>query len=151
MVDFPFRLLTKLLKRRRLLKELRGVLPNIDLEDEKSVETALTEACRRREDNRSCLGNAINPLLRVLGFALPDSEIWSRLKATTEEIKSLQKLHYHASAVFVTFETEQGQRTALEALNASKIEVFTNKAINIDSSVLFRGMSSESWVKHTYS
>ena len=34
---------------------------------------------------------------------------------------------------------EQGQRTALEALNATELEVMTNTALNLDSSVLFQG------------
>jgi hypothetical protein len=43
------------------------------------------------------------------------------------------------SAVYITFETEQGQRTAMEALNVSRTESLANTAIGLDPSALFRG------------
>jgi hypothetical protein len=53
-------------------------------------------------------------------------------------IKKLAAQDQHASNVFVTFETEQGQRRALEALSVRRLDLWMNKS-NIPQSLLFRG------------
>lgn len=85
------------------------------------------------------LGRVFGPLMQRLGVGLTESAIWQRIKATTEEIRELQQREYKAVAIYVTFETEQGQRNALGALNASEMEINLNKPMNINSSALFRG------------
>lgn len=137
-------LLVKLVQRRRLLKELLRLIPeDTDLDDEEAVENVLDEARKRRLEEQSCFGKILSstlvPFLRLFGCALSEKTIWKRVQRTTDEIKKLQQLEYYAAAVFVTFETEQGQRTALEGLNASKIEISRNKPMSIDASALFRG------------
>ena len=57
----------------------------------------------------------------------------------TEEIRVLQQKEYNASAIFVIFETQEGQRAALTALNASIMEIHTNRAKYIGSDALFHG------------
>lgn len=116
---------------------------DVDFEDADQVEKVVQEAILRREEvEPSCLGKICGcittPLLRLFGFGKTDSEIWERLQSTTDEIKALQMEEYKVSAVYITFETEQGQRTALEALNASRTELMANTAINLDPSALFR-------------
>ena len=68
--------------------------------------------------------------MQCLGFGLHITVIWKRIKASNRR---------NCASVYVTFEMEQGQRTALEALNATELEVMTNTALNLDSSVLFQG------------
>eukprot|EP01082_Thalassiosira_pseudonana_P015471 g13944.t1.1.5e17418c g13944 g13944.t1 contig9:789813-792639(-) len=138
------RLLSKLVQRRQIIKTLRGLLPvGTNFDDDTAVITAVAGVKRKRENApTTCIEKiwdcTLHPLLRLLGYEKTETEIYESLKATTEEIKSLQQVEYQAAAVFMTFETEQGQRTALEALNASSLEVLLNKNINLDPSSMFR-------------
>jgi hypothetical protein len=153
-------LLAKLVQRRKDIKSLKRQLPaplfgrgagsvgvkcGFDNDEQLSaVDDAVKQAKRYRESlPTNCLsklvGLTVTPLLRRLGLCLTEEMLWKRIQATTEDIKTLQKLEYQAAAVYVTFETEQGQRTALEALNASEMEVITKSAINLDPSALFQG------------
>lgn len=146
-------LLLKLVQRRSDIRLLRRRLPSeldLDFEDEVAMVTAVENAKRYRLDTmerRNCCSKLASYIflpftltLRCLGFSAPPEDVlWERIKVTTEAIKTLQKEEYKAASVYVTFETEEGQRTALEALNASEIELITNIAINLDSSSLFKG------------
>ena len=134
------RLLTKLVQRRQDMKQLRSRLgiADIDFDDKDEMEKMVEEITTRREKKTSCLGKLCNPLLRCCGFGKTEQELWQRYQSTTEAIKELQKEEFGVSAVYITFETEQGQRTALEALNASRTELLANRAITLDPSALFR-------------
>jgi len=139
-------LLNKLVAKRRDIKNLRGLLrKDVNFSDEEAMDEAVLNAHNQRLGEgrqRSCLsklvGTTITPLLQCFGFCLTEDVLWKRIKATNAAIKELEQKEYDVSAVFVTFETEQGQRTALEALNFSQLEVFWNKAINADPSAIFR-------------
>ena len=142
-------LLNTIVAKRRDIKILRGMLPKakgINFSDEESLGNIVLNEHNRRiaeEMERSCLGKlfgmTITPLLRVLGFGVTENVIWERVKAANAKIKDLEQKEYDASAVFVTFETEQGQRTAMEALNFSQAEILTNTPINADPSAIFQG------------
>ena len=97
------------------------------------------ETAARRHCLAKLLHRVVDPALRLVGQVPSETVLWARIQATTEEIQQLQQEEYAAAAIYVTFETEQGQRTALEALDASKIEVCTNNPIHLDAGVLFRG------------
>lgn len=135
------RLLRKLVQRRQDMRRLRSRLEiaDINFDDKEEVEALVEEIAKRREKKKSCLGKLFNPLLRCCGFGMTEREIWERYQSTTEAIKELQKEEFDVSAVYITFETEQGQRTAMEALNASRTELLANTAIGLDPSALFRG------------
>lgn len=133
-------LLNKLVQRRKDTKLLRSEFPigvECDFDNEESVDLAVQNAKRYRQSlEEGCISKLFTPLLRALGFALTEETIWKRIKKTTEEIKVLQQKEYRAAAVYVTFETEDGQRNALGALNASEMEVMTNSPVNIDRCAL---------------
>jgi hypothetical protein len=139
-------LLNKLVANRRDIKTLRGLVPKgVNFSDELAMNEVVLNAYNQRlgeERQRSCVaklvGMTITPLLRCFGFCLTEDVIWKRIKAANATIKELEQKEYDVSAVFITFETERGQRTALEALNFSQLEVLTNKAINADPSAIFR-------------
>ncbi len=141
-------LLNAIVAKRRDIKILRGMLPKakgINFSDEEALGKIVVNEHNRRiaeEMGRSCIGKlvgmTITPLLRVLGLVVTEDVIWERVKAANAKIKELEQKEYDASAVFVTFETEQGQRTAMTALNFSQLEIFTNNAYNADPSAIFR-------------
>lgn len=121
-------LLGKLVQRRRDIKTLRGRFAgkkDLDFDNIAQVDGAVEERMRYVRDeeerrgcvSRLCCGCLVTPVLRCLGFSLPEDVIWERVKKTTEEIRELQKKEYKAAAVYITFETEEGQRNALEAFN----------------------------------
>ena len=58
---------------------------------------------------------------------LPPEDLLRKIKTLTKEIKELQEKEYSASKVFVTFETEEGQRTALDALKVGLIDLNMNR------------------------
>ena len=134
-------LINKLIQRRRDMRQLRCRLgiANINFDDHEEVENLVEEITKRREKKKSCLEKLCNPILRCIGMGKTEQEIWQRYQSTTEAIKELQKENFDVSAVYITFETEQGQRNALEAMNASRTELLTSRAISLDSTALFRG------------
>lgn len=139
------RLLRKLVLRRQDMKSLRGRLgANTDFENAEEVAKAVQVALEKRSEKAtSCFsklcGCMLTPIIRLLGFGRSEAELWERIQSTTEEIRDLQKQEYQVSAVYITFETEQGQRTALEAMNASRTELLSNTAMSLDPTALFRG------------
>ncbi len=62
-----------------------------------------------------------------------------RIRMKTELIEELQQKDYDVSSVIVTFESESGKRTALEALSASRIAVKTQNTAGKKEEDLFRG------------
>lgn len=122
------------------MKSLRSRLgiADINFDNKDEVEAMVNEITSRREKKRSCFGKLCNPILRCLGFGKTERELWERIQSTTASIKELQKEEFPVSAVYITFETEHGQRNALEALNASRTEKLANTAIGLDPSALFR-------------
>ena len=146
-------LLAKLVQRRKEIKELTRRLPRGTQVDTDDLETMDDTVAKSRDDReqeesqRNCLLKLIScpvtSFLRCLGKGQSETTIWERIKVTTEETKELQQKEYAAAAVFVTFETEQGQRTALEALNASEMEIMRNRIIHVDPSALFQGRGKD--------
>ncbi|KAL9178347.1 hypothetical protein ACHAXT_001775 [Thalassiosira profunda] len=144
-------LLNKLVQRRKDIKALRSQMPRhlkCDFLDgaEGDINTAVENAKKYREGEearRNCLskllGSVFTPLVRLLGLSPTETTLWQRIKKTTKEIDELQKQEYQAAAVYVTFETEMGQRTALEALSCSETEIMLNRPKGLDSSALFQG------------
>lgn len=141
-------LLTKLVQRRKDIKALKRCFPSgmdVDIDNEGAVNVAVENAKRYRkgeEASQNCIAKFFSsiflPVFRRLGIALTEETLWKRIRTTTEEIKKLQQEEYQAAAVYVTFETEEGQRTALAALKASQTEIITNKPITLDASCLFQ-------------
>jgi hypothetical protein len=143
-------LLTKLVSRRMEIKNLQRQLlasvEDVDYDVEEDVSAAVDMARRYRlqeEAGRNCFskffGFIFTPLCQCLGFSLTEDIIWERIKLITEEIRELQRQEYKATSIFVTFETQEGQRAALTALNASELEISTNTVKNISSNALFQG------------
>jgi len=88
----------------------------------------------------SVLGKILHFIRRKLGH-LPTEphQLWGRIQSITQSIRLMQEFEvYKASAVYVTFETEQAQRAALKALNAGRFEVWTNKRVLLEGFALFR-------------
>jgi len=161
------RLLKNLVQRRKDLKLLKTLLSETcelsDMNDGAAVDAAVTLYMeqKREQDAKvndgqpksvfkqfaafiflpfSVLGKILHFIRRKLGH-LPTEphQLWGRIQSITQSIRLMQEFEvYKASAVYVTFETEQAQRAAIKALNAGRFEVWTNKRVHLEGFALFR-------------
>ena len=135
----------KLIARRYHLRNLRFMLPKgIDLEDEDVARTAVAQLLiEQAAEPQGCfsklLGCTVVPILNIFGMVLPADKLVDNAFRLKKEIKELQKKTYNVCSVFVTFETEEGQRAALTALSNSKLDIMTNSKANVAPSAVFRG------------
>uniref|UniRef100_A0A7S4VQZ8 CSC1/OSCA1-like cytosolic domain-containing protein n=1 Tax=Ditylum brightwellii TaxID=49249 RepID=A0A7S4VQZ8_9STRA len=130
--------------RRHFRNNLRYHLPpgtNIDNNEilKKAVEKA-TEA--RKQKKKTCFGLLCNctllPILRIFGLFLKEDQLYERVQKLTPQIQELQTKKYSATKVFVTFETEAGQRNALTALTLSKWDSWSNNKNSVGPSSIFQ-------------
>ena len=135
----------KLLIRRIFMNQLRAKLaPGTDLEDETAVATAIlryNEMKAAQEPN--CISRILDyiviPISNLMNMLLPPEKLVEKIKTFSAQIKELQNEKYTATKVFVTFETENGQRTALDATKVGLIDLKLNRAYAVGPECLFRG------------
>lgn len=138
------RMLNLLIARRTHRNNLRLLLPKgVDMEDEDGVRTAVAQLVHDRESEpRGCLWAIFActalPILRLFNIMLPPEDMVDRVFRLTEEIKELQKQKYDVSRVFITFETEEGQRNALQALSIGRFNIMMNHTSGIAPSIVFK-------------
>lgn len=137
-------LVRKLILRRVHRNNLRIKLPKgVDLDDEDMVRSAVADYMRETEAEpkgylyRIFACTAL-PLLNLFGMLLSADVLVDKVFALTQEIKELQQKKYDAVKVFVTFETEGGQRSALSALSVSRLDILLNKTDNVPPSIVFQ-------------
>jgi hypothetical protein len=111
-------LINQLVKRRKHIDELQKLLPlHVNLDDEAAVQGALSKLIDRKSLTRSRLSTVFENLLRATGFLIQPETLVQKVSDLTARIKELQKEKYDVARVFVTFETEEGQRQALSTLS----------------------------------
>jgi hypothetical protein len=139
-------LINKLVQRRMEIKKLKHMflrsVEHVNFDDEADIISAVDMSRRYRlgeEARRNCFQRILGNISIRMGLSATEDMVWERIKLMTEEIRELQQHEYKAAAIFVSFETQKGQRTALTALNASVLEKVTNKARLISPAALFRG------------
>ena len=138
-------MLKKLVLRRQQKDILRRMLPKgTDMEDENAVRVAVDAHVRERDaEPKGCLGTVLDCIvfwpLQKLGVIPIAETLVEKVDNLTKEIQELQKDNYEVSKVYVTFETQEGQRAALTALSASKIDVVMNNADKAPPGAVFHG------------
>lgn len=139
-------LLKKLVQRRMEIKKLKHMflrsVEHVNFDDEADVIAAVDMSRRYRlgeEERRNCFQRILGNVSIRLGLSATEDMVWGRIKLMTEEIRELQQHEYKAAAIFVSFETQKGQRSALTALNSSVLEKLTNRPRLIGPAALFRG------------
>eukprot|EP00527_Entomoneis_sp_CCMP2396_P005983 CAMPEP_0198140732 /NCGR_PEP_ID=MMETSP1443-20131203/3854_1 /TAXON_ID=186043 /ORGANISM="Entomoneis sp., Strain CCMP2396" /LENGTH=982 /DNA_ID=CAMNT_0043803251 /DNA_START=336 /DNA_END=3284 /DNA_ORIENTATION=- len=126
------KMLRKLINRRNHRNNLRLVLPpGTDMDDEDLVQNKIAELEREKDSEpKGCLFHLCNtcifPLLNTFDMFLPPHTLFEKVVSLTEEVKELQKQEYQVTSVFVTFETEDGQRAALSALSVGEVDIMAN-------------------------
>jgi hypothetical protein len=136
-------LVSKLITRRQHLLNLRLALPKgVDLENEDQARAAVSRLIAERNAEpdgflTKCFSATILPVFNYFDWLLPVDKTVNRVFELTKQIQELQTKEYEAVAVFVTFETEAGQRAALTALGAGKLDVMMNNS-NGGPGILFQ-------------
>eukprot|EP00934_Nitzschia_sp_Nitz4_P003042 Nitzschia sp. Nitz4//scaffold174_size87051//32646//36062//NITZ4_005106-RA/size87051-snap-gene-0.111-mRNA-1//-1//CDS//3329538863//3032//frame0 len=136
-------LVRKLLSRRIFRDQLKDKLPGVDLDNRDAVVAAIMKFNEDKAmQDGGCidftLDNIIVPLCNILNMLLSPEDLVKKIDTLTEEIKTLQDKEYHATRVYVTFETEEGQRTALEAMNVGLIDLTMNRTGAVTPECVFR-------------
>ena len=138
-------LVRRMVDRRVFQNQLRMKLPTgIDLEDKTAVRAAVGEIIRNQaEIEKGCFGRlldcAVIPLLNVFNIALSVDKLADKIDILTDEIKELQERKFNATEVYITFESEEGQRTALAALTVGKVNILMNRTGAVSQGNLFQG------------
>ena len=140
-------LLNALVMRRIFRNKLRQLLPpNVNLDDEAEVAREVdAHVVKRNAQERGCLEKMfwcfVVPLLRLPPFHMfhHAETLVEKIDFWTNKVKELQKRKYHVTNVFVTFETEEGQRSALAALRVGTIELARQHSHKIGPHALFHG------------
>ena len=138
-------LVRKLVSRRIYRNKLKAILPkNFDLDDEDLVREEASRILKEQEGERrgilDCLfGCTLLPVLRFMDIALPPDVLVDRIFRLTDEIREHLNEKFYVTKVFVTFETEAGQRNCLEAMSTSKMIVGTNQTERVPPSTVFHG------------
>lgn len=138
-------MLRKLIARRAHRNNLRLMLPKgTDMDDEDGVRAAVAQLIRDRDlEPRGCVWKLFDctvlPILRLFNMMLPAETLVDRVFQLTNEIKELQQEKYDVCKVFVTFETEEGQRAALSALSIGRLDIMMHNKAACAPSALFKG------------
>lgn len=114
------------------------------MDDESVVRLAVDELIRQQAlEPKGILGRIFGctlvPILNIFNILLPPEVLVDRVFKLTEEIKELQKEKFDVARVFVTFETEEGQRAALASLAVGRFDIMTNNTSAVSPSALFKG------------
>jgi len=137
--------LIQVLATRRVYENyLRMKLPNdVDFTDDQALLLAIDNHRQRvKELPVGVIGKLVNcvaPIFKLFGMMLNAEELYEQIKKMTEKAKELQEKEYHATKVFVTFETENCQRAALSALNCGQVDLRANRLGAISPACHFRG------------
>ena len=114
------KLLRLLCCRRNFVEKLRLHLPeNMDMNNDEEVKREIDAHIVERELMergflQSCWGClVVRPLLRPLNSFLTVEVLRERIENITDQVKEAKKKKHPVSKVFLAFETEEGQRTAL--------------------------------------
>lgn len=139
-------LVRKLVTRRVFLNQLKAqlLIEDLDLDDETAVYNAIIKYNEQKAmQEPNCISRILDwvviPLSNLLNMLLPPEELVKKIKVLTKEIKELQEKTYTATNVFVTFETEEGQRTALDAMKVGLIDLKLNRTSAIQPECVFEG------------
>jgi hypothetical protein len=138
-------LVRRLVSRRIFRNQLKAKLPkDFDMDDKDALAEAVRQiTIEQAQQPRGCfmklLDLCVFPLLYALDMFLPANMLLEKNDILTKEILELQKEKYNATEVFITFETEEGQRAALSALTVGKINSVLNRTSVLPPGCLFHG------------
>ena len=126
----------KLINRREARHTLQMQLPKgTDMEDQDLVRALVAQMVRDQEaEPKGCIGSilsCVTPILNIFGMLLPPDKLVEKVFQLTEEIQELQKKEYQVVKVYVTFESEEGQRAALEGMSVGKIDAMMNNSASM--------------------
>ena len=133
-------LLKAIMFRRTLRKNLHNWFPKTNLDSEDELQDKLAS---HQWQPAGCVAKfvqcVIRPIVKPFNMLLHPDEIVEKLKAVETQINELKEVKYEVSDVIITFETEDGQRLAMETLCTGHINVRYNRIASKKPEELFRG------------
>jgi len=117
-------LVKALVERRERYLQLTRKLPLGTSLDDNTVSLLAAQCERDRNGLTYFIATILHPFYLMLDIAA----LYSRIVVLTSKIRGLSQLENPVSNVFVTFETEKGQRNVLTALDCGIISARTNNA-----------------------
>jgi hypothetical protein len=139
------KLLNALISRRLFRDRLKALLPKgVDMDNEDIVREHVSQILKEQEGEKKgcCCALITCTVLRVLNIfdmLLPPDVLVDKIFSLEDRIKELLKEEYQVTKVFVTFETEEGQRNALAALTTSRMILSMNQTDKVPPSTVFEG------------
>jgi len=103
------------------------------------IETMLPAGKEMDPNNLKELVDSIPPVSNSNCFDTSATALYEKVLALEEKIEEFSKLDYGVSDVFITFETENQQRSVLEKLSVGSLNVFFNQKGSLPEEYLFRG------------
>ena len=124
-------LLKTLVECRNVMNRIKDILPVGTSLSETSLAgiAALCEAERKTFQN----------FLTKIGLRTDIATLYNRNVVLTSKIRGLSQINYPATKVYITFETETAQRTALMNLSVGRLTITKNKVEKLKKKHLFRG------------
>jgi hypothetical protein len=126
---------------------LRKIPADTDVDDEEATRAAIK---KYMDENGSSyyiesgwigwfLKTFVVPPCNIFNMLLPPDKLYDKMCNLKKTIKELQEKEYKVSQIFVTFETEHGQRSALSALQLGMMDILTDNKKAVNQNCLFKG------------
>jgi len=135
----------QLINRRICRNELRKLLPSTNINNTDAVKKDVALHIEKRNQQRfSFVGLlfslTLKPILNLLNRFVPAEKLLEKIEMYSDKIRELQDEKYDVADVFITFETESGQRNALKTLNQGKLNIRSNESTGLmDETHQFKG------------
>jgi len=124
-----------LVKRRDCLMKMMLLLPPSSPMDIINLSRIAAEV----EFSRTTLKRIFLAIAHPLGVGHHMPELYSDFSVFNAKIRGLSQRRYGATKIFITFETEEGQRNALTALTVGRMSVLSQNKNCLPKEHLFRG------------
>jgi len=128
-------LLRTLVERRSILEYLREALPP----GTKMSENNLARISAKCEADRSSLQKINSYILHPFGIMRDVASLYNELVVLTSKVRGLSQIDYPVTKVYISFETEGAQRSALNALSLGKLDIVRQKSKTLKKKFFFRG------------
>jgi hypothetical protein len=126
---------------------MRKIPVDTDVDDEEATRAAIKKYIDENGNSyyieSGCIGWILQALIvppcNIFNLLLPADKLYDKMCFLKKKIIELQEKEYKVSQVFVTFETENGQRSALSALKLGQLDILTDNKKAVTQNCLFRG------------
>lgn len=128
-------LVNTLVERRVIRTQLQELVGKRMMEDENELAKKAADC----EKQRSAVQKIIALTLHPFGIGRDIAALYNEQVVLTSKVRGLSQITYPATKVYVTFETENAQRTALTSLSVGKLVISRQNTTGIKKKYLWQG------------